>query len=734
MRLKLLVLLMLSVVVNTSFAANRARYIDKPFWQDYAEKFFTAEDGQKLITAVSDRNGVIKVLNNKKILQPWEGKLVDDLSYRPVNDLNVIKIVVHKSQFFYLTDKAVFSNSWGGRFYVEHNVPDVKLVAFSKGFPFMLASDTKLVLHKDSKIIWTKELSGEKIMQINCDPSHSQFIILTGTNIYTFSPHKEKDKFEKRLSGKDFTSFALSKGGSELIVGTKNGYFTVDTETFKKRGELIQKVPWPEITCISDIRGELWFGSTMGAFKLRDDGKYDYYASLRWLTDDHVVHIAEGPDHSVLILGEKGLSQIHFKLMTLADKAEHYQQIQRKRHIRYGFTSEADLTRKGDLSSYTLIDTDNDGLWTSMYLAGELFRYKVTKSQDALQNAYEAFDAMERLDLINPLDGFPSRTFEIDGYIRGDIGKGASDGSSIWRLTEDKRWRWKSTTSSDESDGHFFVYALFAEIVPDKDWRDRAINQIDRQASYILEHDWYLIDWDGKPTRWGRWNPEYVNSFPVQVGDRKLNSQLIISFMQTAYHFTANEKYKKGVYELINKYGYYENAIRPMSVIGQVDGNELTDGWNHSDDEMYFLNYFGLVKYAFTDEMKKAFSNIVKDHWQFERPEKKALYNFIYAALTDAKEFDLDESIWTLRNFPMDFIGWNVKNSMRKDIVKIKPNFRGQTTEEVLPPDERVLHLHNSNEFRLDGGENGRREYPGYIYLLPYWLGRYIDVISPPVK
>ena len=141
-----------------------------------------------------------------------------------------------------------------------------------------------------------------------------------------------------------------------------------------------------------------------------------------------------------------------------------------------------------------------------------------------------------------------------------------------------------------------------------------------------------------------------------------------------------------------------------------------------------------MMRYAFTDEMKKAFSNIVKDHWQFERPEKKALYNFIYAALTDAKEFDLDESIWTLRNYPMHFIGWNVKNSMRKDIVKIKPNFRGQTTEEVLPPDERVLHLHNSNEFRLDGGENGRREYPGYIYLLPYWLGRYIDVISPPVK
>jgi len=611
---------------------------------------------------------------------------------------------------------------------------DAKFLAFSKGFPFMIASDTKLELHKDDKTVWEKELKNEKIQQIGCDPSHSQFIILTAKTVYTFSPHKEKDKFQKQFEGKDFTSYTLTKNNSEMVVGTENGYFTVDTETFEKRGKMIQNVPWPEITCVKDIRGSIWFGSTKGAYKLRDDGKYDYYASLRWLTDDHVVGIEPGPDHSVLVLSETGMSQIHFKLMTLADKAKHYLKIQRLRHIRFGFTSEVNLKRKGDLSSYTLVDTDNDGLWTSMYLASELFRYGATKSEDALQNAYEAFDAMERLDLINPLAGFPSRTFEYSGYNIGDLGKEASDGGSIWRLTEDKRWRWKSTTSSDESDGHFFVYALFAEIVPDKEWKDRAVNQIDRQANYILNNDWYLIDWDGKPTRWGRWNPDYVNSYPKQVGDRKLNSQLAISFMQIAYHFTEKEKYKTGAYELIDKYGYYENALRPMSVIGQVEGNFLTDGWNHSDDEMYYLNYFGLTKYAFTEDMKKNFQEAVKDHWKFEQPEKKALYNFIYAALTSAKEFDLDESVWTLKNFPMDLIGWNVKNSMRKDIIKIKQNFRGQTTKEVLPPDERVLHLHNSNEFTLDGGENGHREYPGYIYLLPYWLGRYIDVISPAVN
>jgi len=30
----------------------------------------------------------------------------------------------------------------------------------------------------------------------------------------------------------------------------------------------------------------------------------------------------------------------------------------------------------------------------------------------------------------------------------------------------------------------------------------------------------------------------------------------------------------------------------------------------------------------------------------------------------------------------------------------------------------------------LDGGEGGRREYSGDIFLLPYWLGRYLKIIK----
>ena len=162
---------------------------------------------------------------------------------------------------------------------------------------------------------------------------------------------------------------------------------------------------------------------------------------------------------------------------------------------------------------------------------------------------------------------------------------------------------------------------------------------------------------------------------------------------------------------------------------------ELSDDhWNHSDDEMYFLGYWGLYRYAFNDSLKAKYKEAILDHWQIERPEKEGAWN-IFTALTGVKEFDLNEGIWYLQRYPLDLINWTVMNSYRKDIEKLEPNFRNQTVKEVLPPDELPIERHNGNRFGLDGQGNGGSEYSaGDIWLLPYWMGRYLGVISAPVK
>ena len=75
-------------------------------------------------------------------------------------------------------------------------------------------------------------------------------------------------------------------------------------------------------------------------------------------------------------------------------------------------------------------------------------------------------------------------------------------------------------------------------------------------------------------------------------------------------------------------------------------------------------------------------------------------------------------------------------NSHRKDIEFLEPNFREQTMKEVLPPDEIGVQRHNGNTFRVDrrGGNGLSESSAGDIWLLPYWLGTYLEVISAPVE
>ncbi len=145
-----------------------------------------------------------------------------------------------------------------------------------------------------------------------------------------------------------------------------------------------------------------------------------------------MVDIAKGPENSILILTDKGLSRIFREEMTLYDKAMFYQKQVRARHIRHGFNGTVSRMPDGDVTTGSLEDSDNDGLWTTMYLAAEVFRYKVTKSEDALQNIRESMEAMERLYDINPVPGFPSRSFERRGYNYEDKPWRRADDPNEW--------------------------------------------------------------------------------------------------------------------------------------------------------------------------------------------------------------------------------------------------------------------------------------------------------------
>jgi hypothetical protein len=732
-------LFILSIAGLSSYGQKNSRqpvYTDKPFVQDFSIKFYS-DHKLNVSQAYSDQNGIIQILSDKGLQHPhggqflYPGSIEPDRSYRFMATKKIAAIGTYQNQLVYLTDKVVLSNAWAGKLFSAHGLPSASLFAGGKDFTFLVSDKKSLQLIQDSKSLWKGSLPDDEVLEIRFQESNNRFWILGKKSLHTLSGPDYT--LNKVLDGNECTAFDLN--GEKAIIGTTDGYIEFNIASGKQVGEINKKLPSTRITAVKWIGQKVWFGTDKGAFALRSNGKFDYYNGERWLPGNNVVHISEGPGKSVLILTNAGLGQIVFKQMTLAEKAAFYEEQVRARHIRNGFNASLDDMEHGKLSSGYLSDSDNDGLWTSMYLGGEIFRYNVTKDPEALRNCRESLDAMERLYSINPVPGFPARSFE-----RAVDMKQLHD-PERWQPSPDKEWFWKSTTSSDEVIGHIFAFGAMAELVDDAGLKKRAITLMDTVMSHILKNDMYLIDFDGKPTMWGKWNPEYVNSFPVNVGDRKLNSSNIVAMLQTAYHFTKKEKYKKKALELMTKHGYLENMMRSMKIIGKApeDADEhskhMSDGWNHSDDEMYFLGYWGLYRYALNDTLKAKYKEQIIDHWTAERPEKEGAWN-IFTALTGTPQFDLKEAVWYLQEHPMDLVDWNIENSHRKDIEMLEPNFRKQTTREVLPPDERPVQRHNGNMFNLDRkGKNGASEHSaGDIWLLPYWMGRYLGVISPPVS
>jgi len=313
---KKIIFLLLFMQSIFQFAAAQSNHKDLPFLQEYSEKFNFEKSfpSSQLIKVNCDRNGVIQILSSTGILKPvaaqilYPGKLVADMSSRPMKDKNIKAINIYRKQFVYADDKVVLSNAWAGKLNAKHTIPEVNLIDGDNDFGFLISDGTNLQFIKDSSIAWKSAVT-DNIKNISFDQKRNLFWILSSKSISTFSV---KDKILQTVfTGEALTSFALARNNSELFVGTHNGYFIIDANSKKQKGDYNRKLPNNGITSIKEIGKNIWFGSSMGAFKLKEDNKFDYYASKRWLPSNQVIDIESGPDNSILILTDKGLWKIN---------------------------------------------------------------------------------------------------------------------------------------------------------------------------------------------------------------------------------------------------------------------------------------------------------------------------------------------------------------------------------------------------------------------------------------
>ena len=713
-RVALVILFLVLLQTGVREVVGGAR--DEPFQQAISRKFALPEGlANKAHEVCVDRDGIVYVRTDSGVARLFGDRVALDQSYRPLQGKIATDVTVVNGKLYYLLADEVLSNRDAGKFVRKLSGSFQHVAVNSKG-EVLLARDRSVSTLREGRIQVVGEVPGTIRELISFADG---FYVITSTAVYRGETLREIAKAE------GLNTITFHKG--ELVLGTANGFRMIDPETGRETMPLQQKLPSVNITALASDGENLWGGTTQGVWRRDGSGSFRYFASKRWLEDDGVIDLSIDPQGNVYALTKSGLNKIEFRKMTLSEKASWYDEKIRQRHIRYGFCAELRMKTPGDPTTAEMIDTDNDGTWSNYYMASQAFRFGATGEEQAARNAWETFEALERLEEINPLEGFPSRTFERAGFKVSDVDR--------WYAVGDGIWDWKAHTSSDEIAAHMFGCAVLYETTAKTSAEKKRIAAfVSKVADHIIQNGWQLIDKDGKPTLWGRWNPEYLNNYPKTIFDRRLNSAEITALLQFAYAITGKEVYKEKAYELFEKHGYLENILAPMTEVTFTPGYKhmgITLGmdWNHSDDLLAFITYWVLHRHAFDDELRRKFAGAIRDHWELERNERNPLWSFVYAS-TGASDHGLEDALWTLRHFPLDMVDWSVRNSHRQDLTRLEPNFREQQMKELLPPDERRMTRWNSQPFILDGGSDGRLEYGGDEFLLPYWMGRYLKLIE----
>jgi len=481
-------------------------------------------------------------------------------------------------------------------------------------------------------------------------------------------------------------------------------------------------LPVEDITSLAiDKEDRIWIGTTKGAILFcpyKSGRQWFYRAGKRYLIHDEIIDIVISQQGMPVYFNTKGgLNKLNGVKRILKQKADIIEDRVNKYHRRLGLVAACSLNDPENPTSHTIGDSDNDGLWTSYHVVAMSLAYATTGDKKYKDSAKKGMYALVMLQNASGIPGLVARS-----VVTAEQGQNKS---AQWRKTPDGKMYWKSDTSSDEIDGHFFAFYAYWQHIARFDPVEYVLiqKQVRTVIDYIVDNNYMLIDWDEKRTRWGFWNPENLNDSAEHYIENGLNAAQILSFLKVAFHITGDQKYKQHYEYLISEHGYLGNVLLEKKI--------FPDENNHSDNQLGFCALYPLIQLEHDPKARNALQRAVRRHYKTLWKDGSSFFYFA-AATIDPDFIDIKSAVTNLRQIPTDRRQWRMVNSHRADI-KWNPKlsrFGKPQLLYVLPADERNWAKWNGNPYYPDGGGDGQVEDDGASWLLAYWMGRYHGFIS----
>ena len=261
------------------------------------------------------------------------------------------------------------------------------------------------------------------------------------------------------------------------------------------------------------------------------------------------------------------------------------------------------------------------------------------------------------------------------------------------------------------------------------------------------------------------------------TGNQKWEDEYRMAALDEGYEFaeimTQNfERYTMSILEVANSVspilGFILRPLTKTELFKSIYRLIL----NYSDEEMAMLGFYTLFQLEDDEELLTYYRAALEDWWYSMSFSENALWYYIYQlaypdeAVTDHYGNEvIDTASWVLDRHPIDLRRLGASNSLRDDVYELDLDDVGiGDTEElsfdangyvppfwnsdnkilkmigivfglskfdwaVAPADERALHKYNGSTYVMDGAYNPGEMEGSTTYSLPYWMGRYHNML-----
>lgn len=324
---------------------------------------------------------------------------------------------------------------------------------------------------------------------------------------------------------------------------------------------------------------------------------------------------------------------------------------------------------------------------TGVTLAAYAYKYAVTQDLQDRTLADRLMEAVLTLERVTGVPGVMARTFNrVDEPLWHEQ---VYFFPSEWhQSTTMPGYRWQGDLSSDKFVDLTYGVSKYWELAADGKHKQVAADFIDRFVGRCVDHNFRLVDFDGKTTLWGNFCPDLPHE--------NLNAMEMLAGLKTAYRLTGKDRYREAYERLIKKYHYDEEAIMARRLWPEM----WTVPW---DDELASKSFCQLMPYETDPALRNKYT--------------MSLHRYGFA--WKSNEYQRSEQLW----YPMlyqAFAGVDVLDAKWQEAMRAQWGFdRVKRTFNVPQKDGTVKQMESEEEGNATD------------LIHNYWFGRYYGFIDP---